>query len=138
MNKVSEHITWADSVRSTSAQTAGIFNAFTPAQLTRMKLLASKVYEPLCAHFKVVIPFNSFFRNAKVNKMVGGSPTSQHMANDGAAIDLDADKLVDTLNNEQLFNYIKDHMEFDQLIKENGWVHVSYREKNNRKQVIYN
>jgi hypothetical protein len=40
--------------------------------------------------------------------------------------------------NEKLFNYIKDNLEFDQLINESdfSWVHVSYREGRLRKQVL--
>jgi len=44
--------------------------------------------------------------------------------------------------NADFFNYIKDHLEFDQLIWEFGddtnpaWVHVSYRLGNNRMRIL--
>jgi zinc D-Ala-D-Ala carboxypeptidase len=136
LRKISEHITWGQAIDSNTAETKNIFNYFTPEQLVRLTALANNIYEPLCKQFGITIPINSFFRNKKVNLLVGGSPTSQHCANDGAAIDLDADK-TGIITNKQLFDYIKDNMEFDQLIMENGWVHVSYRENNNRKQIIY-
>ena len=82
------------------------------------------------------------FRCPEVNELVHGSPTSQHMANNGAAIDIDAD-IFGGMTNKEMFDYIRKNLEFDQLILEglqddgNGqWVHVSYNEGNNRKQVL--
>ena len=139
---VSDHITYADAIRSDVAKRNSILNYFTPEQLVRMKLLAEKVYEPLVKHFGTTIYITSFFRNVKLNKLIGGVKNSQHLANDGAAIDLDADLNVG-VTNEQIFDYIKDHLDFDQLIIEDlrpdggiGWIHVSYKEKDNRKEVL--
>lgn len=56
-------------------------------------------------------------------------------------MDLDAD-VFGRINNAQIFNYIKDHLEFDQLIWEFGtddnpaWVHVSLSKRNNRNQIL--
>ena len=69
-----------------------------------------------------------FFRSEDLNKAIGGSSKSQHC--DGCALDID-----DTFGhktNAQMFYYIKDNLDFDQLIWEFGddsnpaWVHVSY------------
>jgi zinc D-Ala-D-Ala carboxypeptidase len=115
MQNVSEHISYIDAIRSDTAKRNGINNYFTPSQLVNMKLLAEKVYEPLVKHFGKTIYISSFFRNTKVN-----NPT-----------------------NEDIFNYIKDNLDFDQLIIEDlrpdggvGWIHVSYKEVGNRKQVL--
>jgi len=141
MNKISEHITYADAIHSDTAKRNGIKNYFNLEQLDRMSTLAEKVYEPLYNHFNVPIYISSFFRSAKLNDLLGGANNSQHMANDGAAMDIDAD-LYGKITNKQVFDYIKDNLEFDQLIWEMGdkknpdWVHVSYDAKGNRKEIL--
>ena len=93
-----------------------------------MKLLATKVFEPLRQWVGGPIKINSFYRGPELNKAIGGSSKSQHCH--GQAIDID-----DTYGhktNAEMFNYIKDNLEFDQMIWEFGdnenpnWVHVSY------------
>jgi hypothetical protein len=139
---VSENITYVQAIRSDVAKRNGINNYFTPDQLKRMKLLAEKIYEPLVKHFGIKIYIASFFRCAQLNKLVGGVKDSQHLANDGAAIDLDAD-MNTGVTNEKVFDYIRDHLDFDQLIIEDlrpdggiGWIHVSYRETGNRHEML--
>lgn len=142
MLKVSKHITYADAIRSSVAQKHSIKNYFTPKQLTNMSVLAENVYEPLVKHFKQPIRITSFFRSRELNNLIGGSSSSQHMANNGAAIDLDVDGNTG-VSNLQLFKYIKDNLDYDQLILEDikpdgsiGWVHVGYKSKGNRRQVL--
>jgi zinc D-Ala-D-Ala carboxypeptidase len=141
MNLVSEHISWAEATRSDAAKRAGINNYFTPEQLVRMTTVAKKVFEPVRNHFGIPVFVSSFFRNAIVNKLIGGAVNSQHMANNGAAIDVDAE-VYGKVTNKQIFEYIKNNLEFDQLIWEFGtneepdWVHVSYNEGHNRKEIL--
>ena len=104
-----------------------------------MKLLADKVFEPLRKWYGKPIQVTSFFRSAKINKAIGGvqkgNSVSQHVL--GQAVDIDT-----VSDNKKLFDYIKDNLTFDQLIWEYGndnapdWVHVSYSEVRNRKQVL--
>jgi hypothetical protein len=83
------------------------------------------------------IKVNSGYRCKRLNKLIGGSPTSQHT--EGNAADLDAVGY----SNAELFNYIKDNLDFDQLIwefgnrKEPAWVHVSWDSRRMRKQILY-
>ena len=86
------------------------------------------------------IAVTSFYRNKKVNKVIGGAKNSQHTT--GEAMDIDAD-VFGKVTNKEVFFYIKDNLEFDQLIAEfinedgvDGWVHVSYSKVKNRKQVL--
>lgn len=138
---ISPHISYEEAIRSDVAKRLGIKNYFTPEQLVRMTALAEKVFEPLRTHFKVPIFIASFFRNPEINKLIGGAKNSQHMANNGAAIDLDA-QTYGRLTNKEIFDYIKDNLEFDQLIWEFGndnepdWVHVSYNEGHNRGEIL--
>ena len=132
---ISEHITYTEATVSNKAKQLGISNTPNEKELRAMKLLAEKVFEPLRKWYGKPIQVTSFFRSAKINKAIGGSATSQHSL--GQAIDIDT-----TSDNRKLFDYIKDNLVFDQLIWEYGndsapdWVHVSYSEVRNRKQVL--
>lgn len=132
---ISEHITYAEATVSNKAKQLGISNTPNERELRAMKLLAEKVFEPLRKWYGKPIQVTSFFRSAKINKAIGGSATSQHSL--GQAIDIDT-----VSDNKKLFDYIKDNLPFDQLIWEYGtdanpdWIHVSYSEVRNRKQVL--
>jgi zinc D-Ala-D-Ala carboxypeptidase len=136
--KISEHISYKEATHSDTAVRRGIKNEPSSIELKAMKILAKKVFEPLRLHFNEPIKINSFYRSIALNKQIGGSKTSQHCK--GEAIDLDA---MNGITNKQLYDYIKNNLEFDQLIWEFGtaknpdWVHVSFTEtKVNRKQLL--
>ena len=139
--QLSKHLSLAEVTRSDSAKRNGISNEPTPAHLENFKLLAEKVFEPIREHFKVPIHISSGYRSAALNKKIGGSLTSQHCQ--GEAIDIDMDGSASGVTNAQVFNYIKDNLNFDQLIWEFGtssnpdWVHVSYESTGKqRKQIL--
>ena len=128
MENISRHVSHKEGVRSNTAARKGIENTPSEEQLTKMKLVSEKVFEPLREWVGGPIKINSFFRCYKLNKAIGGSKTSQHMS--GQAMDID-----DTFGhktNAEMFNYIKDNLDFDQMIWEFGdddnpdWVHISY------------
>lgn len=136
-SNISNHITYKEGTHSNTATRRKIKNDPDAIQLKRMKLVAEKVFEPMRIHFDKPIRVNSFFRSVGLNKAIGGSRKSQHCR--GEAIDIDA---MDGVTNKELFDYIKDNLDFDQMIwefgtdKEPDWVHVSYKEKGNRKVII--
>ena len=139
MPNISEHITYAEATVSNKAKRLDISNTPNERELKAMKLLAEKVFEPLRKWYGKPIQITSFFRSAKINKAIGGvqrgNTVSQHAR--GEAVDIDT-----TSDNRKLFDYIKGNLPFDQLIWENGddnvpgWIHVSYSETRNRKQVL--
>lgn len=138
MERISKHITWKEGTHSNTATRRKMKNEPNAVQLSAMKSIAEKVFEPLRVHFNEPIRVNSFFRSPNLNKAIGGSRTSQHCL--GEAIDIDG---LNGVTNKQLFDYIKDNLEFDQLIWEFGtdtnpdWVHVSFKAKgNNRRKVL--
>ena len=139
MTKISKHITLAEATKSQAAERLGVSNIPTPEHLESMKYIAVNVFEPIREHFKVPIAITSFYRSPKINQRIGGSISSQHCK--GEAMDIDAD-ILGGVTNSQIFDYIKDNLEFDQLIWEFGndsepaWVHVSLKKSNNRKQVL--
>jgi hypothetical protein len=128
---LSAHVTLAEFENSPTATTHGINNKMSLSQIESAKLLCENVFEPLRIHLNTPIKISSGFRSLQVNKMIGGASTSQHTK--GEAMDLQI--------GAKGFNFIKDKLQFDQLIWEFGndenpsWVHVSYSSKN-RKQVL--
>jgi hypothetical protein len=81
------------------------------------------------------INISSGYRSKVLNHYIGGSLKSQHCEGKAADIDMDG---MGSVTNKQIFDYIKNELEFDQLINEfnYGWVHVSYNAGNNRKQIL--
>ena len=128
---LSAHVTLAEFENSPTATTHGINNKMSLSQIESAKLLCENVFEPLRIHLNTPIKINSGYRSSQLNKKIGGSTTSQHCK--GEALDLHI--------GAKGFNFIKDKLDFDQLIWEFGnddnpqWVHVSYS-SNNRKQVL--
>jgi hypothetical protein len=139
--KLSEHLDLSEVTRSESAKRKGISNMPTEAHIANFKLLAEKIFEPIRTHFRCPIIISSGYRSKELNAAIGGSLTSQHCQ--GEAIDIDMDGTPNGVTNRMVFDYIKDNLEFDQLIYEFGdkenpdWVHVSYESSGKqRKQIL--
>ena len=136
---VSKNITYKEATHSTTAKRLGIDNTPNAEQFSNMVHVAENVFQPIREHFNVPIYVSSFFRSEDLNKAIKGSSSSTHMK--GEAMDLDAD-VYGKVTNAQIFHYIKDNLEFDQLIWESGteqepaWVHVSLSKNNNRNQIL--
>ena len=101
--------------------------------------LAEKVFEPLRSYAGGPIKINSFYRSPKLNKAIGGSSKSQHC--NGQAIDID--DTFGRMSNAEMYEFIKERLDFDQMIWEFGnednpdWVHVSYvSEDENRNRCL--
>ena len=136
---LSKNLTLAEVIRSESAKRRGINNNPSAEHLENLKLLAEKVFQPIRDYFKRPIHISSGYRSKALNDSIkGASKTSQHSK--GEAIDIDMDGT--SITNKQVFDFIKDNLDFDQLIFEFGtetnpdWVHVSYSKDRNRKQVL--
>ena len=139
MNKISKHISYKEATRSATALRLGIDNKPNEYHLQNMEMVAKKVFEPLREAVDAPIKINSFYRCEELNKAIGGSSKSQHCQ--GRAIDID--DIYGHVSNAYMYYYIKDNLDFDQLIWEFGtndspdWVHVSYVDKDsNRKRCL--
>jgi len=125
---ISKHVSYKEGMYSITATRLGIDNTPADDQLNFMELIAEEVFEPLRAWVGGPIKINSFFRSPELNKAIGGSATSQHCK--GQAIDID--DTFGKATNAEMFYWIKEHMDFDQMIWEFGdddnpdWVHISY------------
>lgn len=138
--KLSEHLDLAEVVKSDSAKRKGISNMPTPEHLENFKKLAENVFEPIRKHFGVPIHISSGYRSKELNAVIGGASNSDHCF--GMALDLDQQGHGGGVTNKQVFDFIKDNLKFKQLIWEGGtkqepdWVHVSYDEKNLKKEIL--
>ena len=125
---ISKHISYREGVYSITATRLGIDNTPNNEQLDNMELVAEEVFEPLRTYVNGPIKINSFFRCPELNKAIGGSGKSQHCK--GQAIDID--DTFGRMTNAEMYHFIKEHLDFDQMIWEFGdddnpdWVHVSY------------
>lgn len=131
------HFTLEELCYSRTAQKMSIPNTPDITQIQNLKYLAENILEPLRVYAKQPIHINSGFRTPALNNAIGGARNSQHMKGEAADI-----RIPDITKGKQLFNYIRDNLNYDQLIWEhnkynNYWIHVSIkRNEQNRKQVI--
>tara|TARA_Y100001937_G_scaffold51645_1_gene71657 strand:- start:991 stop:1461 length:471 start_codon:yes stop_codon:yes gene_type:complete len=138
MEKISKHISYHEGTYSRTAERRDLDNTPNKEQLKCMKEVAENLFEPLREWVGGPIKINSFFRGEPVNTAIGGSTRSQHMK--GQAIDID-----DTFRhktNAEMYHYIKDNLDFDQMIWEFGtdknpnWLHISWvSHRPNRKKL---
>ena len=139
MKNISEHISYREGTFSVTAKRLGIENEPDEKQLENMRLVAEEIFEPLRNYVGKPIKINSFFRSPDLNKAIGGSSKSQHCK--GQAIDID--DTYGNMKNYGMYNFIKENLDFDQMIWEFGddenpdWVHVSYvSEEENRNRCL--
>jgi hypothetical protein len=102
-------------------------------QIENLISLITFVIQPARTWLKVPFKINSGIRSVKKNKAIGGAVNSQHCRGEACDIDLESKEL-----NKKLFFCIKENLPFDQLLNEKdySWIHVSYKSKGNRKQVL--
>ena len=135
---ISKHISYHEGTYSRTGERRDLDNTPNAGQLKCMKEVAENLFEPLRKWVGGPIKINSFFRGEPVNTAIGGSTRSQHMK--GQAIDID-----DTFGhktNAEMYHYIKDNLDFDQMIWEFGddenpnWLHISWvSHRPNRKKL---
>ncbi len=128
-----KYFTIEEMTKSSTAKANGIDNTPSEEGVLKLQKLIEAVLDPLREWYGKPIKVNSGYRCEALNKAIGGAKSSQHMLGEAADITVGSKE-----ENEKLFNYIKDNLEFDQLINESdfSWVHVSYREGRLRKQVL--
>jgi len=132
---ISDNVSFKEGTFSATATRLGINNVPDKEALMNMQIIAKKIFQPLRVYVGGPIKINSFYRSPELNKAIGGSTKSQHCK--GCAIDIDDVHGLKT--NMQMYHWVKDNLNFDQLIWEFGdddnpdWVHISYvNDKDNR------
>lgn len=127
-------------LKSRTATRLGLSNSPNEEHVKNMQALAENIFQPLRDYFGVPIHISSGYRSEALNNAIGGSKSSQHCK--GEAMDIDRDGYSQP-NNAQIFEYIKNNLDFDQMIWEFGtqqnpeWVHVSHkRDGKNRAELL--
>jgi hypothetical protein len=130
---------------SETAAARGIDNTPPPYAAARLGVLAERLLDPVRDRWGAPIAVNSGYRCPELNRAVGGAAGSQHMLGEAADITTGSRE-----GNRRLFGMIVDrcsasgtdlgqNLDFDQLIDESGysWLHISYREGKNRRQILH-
>ena len=129
--KLSKSFTLEEFIASQIAERKGIDNTPDETQVENMRVLCENVLEPIRALIQKPIIISSGYRSPELNAAINGSETSQHM--EGKAADI----LCRSIRTDKLFDDIlESDIEYDQLIYEGTWVHISYNEDNNRHDVL--
>ena len=140
--KITMHFTLDELCASQTAKARGIQNKPGTAEIINLVYLAGYVLEPLREAMGEPIKIGSGYRCPQLNRAVGGVANSQHLTGQAADLCIDGD----LKKGKRWFDWIKTHLDFDQLIWEHNakgtyWVHVSYVHPpfgRNRRQVIDN
>lgn len=125
---VTMHFTIEELCASDTAKRLGINNKPNMQQMINLVYLCAYVLEPLRVAMDEPIKIGSGFRCQALNKAVGGVSSSQHLKGQAADLCIDGD----IRKGRRWFEYIKNHLPFDQLIWEtnpktgSSWVHVSF------------
>lgn len=140
MRLLSEHLNIAEVTRSESAKRLGLSNMPTEEHLDNLKKLADNIFEPIRNHFRCPILISSGYRSQGLNNAIGGAKGSDHLK--GMAIDIDMDNTPNGVTNKMIFDYVKNNLNFRQLIWEFGdsenpdWVHISYNENDLKNEIL--
>lgn len=143
--KLSKNLSLSEVVRSATAIRHGLSNEPSIEHMENLKRVAENIFQPTRDFLGSPLFVSSGYRSPELNDLIKGSSTSQHCK--GQALDLDQGD-----ENWIVFNYIKQNLNFDQLIWEFGdepcehyptgccnpsWVHVSYvSPEANRNQIL--
>jgi len=137
--KLTENFSLAELTKSQVAERKGIPNNPSSDHITNLKKLAESILQPLRNHYESPVIITSGYRCAELCIAINSSINSQHCK--GMAADLE---IIGTSNHD-VFLWIKNNLDYDQLILEfwkgedepnSGWIHVSYVGKKNRKQSL--
>ena len=136
--KLSENFSLLELTKSQSAERKGIDNTPSPTHRNNLKLLCTHILQPIRDHFKRVVSVSSGYRSEALCIAIGSKISSQHAK--GQAADFE----IYGLSNGELATWIKENLNYDQLILEywtpespnNGWIHCSYNSEGNRKQYL--
>ena len=140
--RLSKHFRLRELEKSQVALRHGIDNTVQDETIFfNLKSLCGEILEPVRNHFGKPFSPNSGYRCLELNRKLGSRDTSQHTL--GQAVDIE----IPGINNEELFHYIKERLDYDQIILEyydgvdphSGWIHVSYvsSEKNRKNSFSY-
>jgi len=138
MVQLSENFSLLELTKSQTATRKGIDNAPSPEHQENLKLLCTHILQPVRDRFERVVSVSSGYRSEELCLAIGSKITSQHAK--GQAADFE----IYGLSNRELATWIKENLNYDQLILEYwkkedpnaGWIHCSYNSEGNRKEYL--
>ena len=136
--QLSTNFSLPELTKSQTAERKGIDNTPSPEHKRNLKSLCTRVLQPVRDHFNRVVSVSSGYRSEALCVAIGSKITSQHAK--GQAADFE----IYGLSNGELANYIKENLDYDQLILEywtpenpnSGWIHCSFNSEGNRKEYL--
>lgn len=132
---LSKYLSYNQAIKSDTASRNKLDNTPNKSEIENLKHLGLNIYDKIYEKFNGKVKLTSVFRSEKVNKKVGGSSTSQHRY--GQALDIQG---TNGVTNKQIFKYVKENLNYHQIIWEYGsasepnWVHVGYKPVGNQKK----
>ena len=126
---MTEGFNYNEFIHSDTATKNHIENVPSPDQIENGKALFENIVQPIRDRFGEV-RITSAYRNQELNTLVGGVENSQHMT--GQAVDIQ----TPTISRYDVAHWVIENLEFDQLIIEPTWLHISYSRVKNRKEVL--
>ena len=134
--KLSQNFSLRELTKSQTAERKGISNEPSEEHIENLKLLCTKILQPIRDHFGIV-SISSGYRSPALCEALGSKSTSQHAR--GQAADFECYGI----DNNKLFEWATKNVTFDQAIlefyngdPESGWIHMSYNEDNNRSETL--
>ena len=138
--QLSKNFSLAELTKSQTAERMGLDNNPSEAQVENLRLLCERVLQPVRDHFNKVVTISSGYRNEILSQKIGSSSKSQH------CLAMAADFEIFGVPNNEVSDWIKENLMFDQLILEfwkpgepnSGWIHCSYNSEinSNRKEYL--
>ena len=126
--RVSKNFTLGELTKSQTALRMGIDNIPDPMHLYNLHRLCDNILQPVREHSGRPVTISSGYRSVELCLAIGSTAKSQHAK--GQAADFE----VLGVDNKQVAEWIRDNLDFDQLILEfyreddpqSGWIHCSY------------
>ncbi|MEA4918153.1 D-Ala-D-Ala carboxypeptidase family metallohydrolase [Proteiniphilum sp.] len=134
MTRITKNFTLEELSHSNTAKAKNIPNEPGTVEKANLVKLAICLLQPLRNLYGKTMVVNSGYRSPEVNRLVGGVPTSLHMQGKAADISCENPRELQKL-------LVRSGLPFDQAILyddgRNNFLHLSFNEGKNRKQVLY-
>ncbi len=118
----------------------GVDNLPSDSDFDNLNTIINSIYEPCCINFKLNIKILPSYFNAELEALLSLNDSSKHLT--GQALDIEITSLGRNVKNSDLFYFIKDNLEYDELIWEFGnelepeYIHISYISDLNKNKTL--
>ena len=135
---LSRNFTLQELIKSDTAIRKGIDNNPNADQIEKLKALCENILQPVRDHFGRV-KVTSGYRSVELCMAIGSSANNQHAKSEAADFE------VMGTDNAELADWIKNNLDYDQLILEyytpgepnSGWIHCSYIPEGRRASFLH-